>query len=157
MKRLVVFASFLLALPLLAGESVLKDVHSVYIDSPDIHVTRDIQLAIRHELSGVHVVSRAEDADAVIAFTGRNEMVSPPPQMRVEVPAPGSRNGLGPIEMRTITVSASESSTYDPGYVSGVVRARDGASVVIHAGFPSDFFARQFAARFIAAWKEANR
>ena len=155
MKRLSLVFCLVLMVPLAATASDLTGIHTVFINSSDAHVIRDIQHAFKKELPQVRVVSRATGADAVIEFSGRNELVSAPPQMQVEVPAAGTQTGAT-IEMRTITVPASESSTYDPGHMVGVV-VRHGAPVVIHEGFPSEFFANQFAARFIAAWREANR
>ena len=159
MKRSIVLASLLLAVPLLADQASLKDVHSVYVRSENPVIRRDIQLALKHELPQVRVVSRESQADAVIDFTGRVGGQSGPATQTVSVDmpvnTPGGAGGYMGSVGSTVTVPVG-SGTYDPGHVIGVVRRGDD-SLVIHEGLPSPYFANQFAARFITAWREANR
>jgi hypothetical protein len=159
MKRSIVLASLLLAVPLLADQASLKDVHSVYVRGDDVRSQRDIKLALKHELPQVRVVSRESEADAVIDFTGRYGGQGGPDTQTVNVDMPVNQPGgaggyMGSVGS-TVTVPVG-SGTYDPGHLVGVVH-RGNDSLVIHEGLPSPSFATQFAVRFIAAWREANR
>lgn len=159
MKRSIVLASLLFAVPLLADQASLKDVHSVYVRGADLRAYHDIQVALKHELPQVRVVTRESQADAVIDFTGRPEAQSGPVSKTVNVDMPVSQPGgaggyMGSVRS-TVTIPDGYSA-YNPGHVIGLVRRGDD-SVVIHEGLPSPSFGYQFAARFIAAWREANQ
>jgi len=71
------------------------------------------------------------------------------------VSQPGGAGGYMGSVGSTVTVPIGDSA-YNPGHVIGLVR-RGNDSLVIHEGLPSPSFGYQFAARFIAAWREANR
>ena len=159
MKRSIVLASLLLAVPLLADQASLKDVHSVYVRGGDFREHRDIQLALKHELPQVHVVNRESEADAIIEFDGDPGGPSGPDTRTVSVDMPVNQPGgaggyMGSVGS-TATVSIG-SGVYRPGHVTGIVyRGKD--SLLIHEGLPGPSFSYQVAARFIAAWREANR
>lgn len=133
MKRLSFLISLLVTLPLLAGSSPLRGIRSIYLVTPTMEERRDVLAALKKDLPQVEVLStHRENADAVLEIT--RERLS-------------TGRTVGPM---TPQVAVAEQRAY-------ATLTRDGKAYVLDQGNPSRSFARLFAEKFVAGWKEANR
>jgi len=158
MKRLAALVCFLVSIPLLADDSPLKGARTIFVNPGAVSVKRDIQLALRHELPQVRVVSHAKDADVIVDITGIFSGVNNGVNLAVQPATNGSastNSEIGGVDSSRMR-APNETVTYNPGHAVATVRRGTGAALVIHEGIPTDSFANQFAARFITAWRAAN-
>jgi len=83
-----------------------------------------------------------------------------PPVVTVQQPHITFASSSGQIQQnvspRAIRNPEADQPTHTIGSMSGSVRKRNDV-VVLHDGMPGPFFATQFAAKFIKAWRDANR
>lgn len=153
MKQLIVLVSLCLALPLFADNSPLTNTRTVYLGNLMPRARHDFERALKKELPQLRVVKHAKDADIMFQFTGTPMRDSGPSYVNVAVPR-GQVNGQ--TETRNMPVPVSENSVHDPGHIEGYAVVH-GTPVKLHEGLPSDAFSYQTAARFITAWRDANR
>jgi hypothetical protein len=165
-KALIPLVLLALFVPLAAGQEAaeteppnpLAGVRSVFINSMDMGVKREIRMVLSKELPQLKLAGKSKEADVILEIRDNLTPTRLDNRNREQIVFRGSGGGASGTTAQPTTAVRSD----QPGGARMIVQGTFGVAVrgpvtlVVHKGVPSPFFARQFATELVKAYREAN-
>lgn len=136
----------------------LAGIRSVFINTMDLAVKREIRVILSKELPDLKFPAKAKEADVILEIRNNLTPTRLDNRSREQIVFRGGGGGASGTTAQPSTAVKSDQPSGPRMIIQGTfgVAVRGPVTLVVHKGVPSPFFARQFATELVKAYREAN-